>query len=335
MSNSRLIITADNNNEGQVVVNLAQVPDDDIRYNTNDKEEVMRAKAKERKRRKVAEQAWWEEKAQLEAERAEREKAEAKRAAREAEEERAHKEEEKHRAEEEREAKQKHKAKADKGDEARGEVRKVVMDPSCTCCARAQTVCEFIIDSNKKRIACMQCNLSKGKCCWPRDGKDTEAGPKAVGKVGKGKKRKADEETPEPGLSQKKQVKSRPTEVLEIDKPEAGGSGVTKARAGGLSGLEDKLKQLIDVTGLIANNLVGLFKLQEAVVKNSGRIADALEAIIDESFGFGVAVTPSDLGSSKLDLDELHEEAAWLQAEAKGEEEEEAEGGDDPMAEAE
>ncbi|KIN98413.1 hypothetical protein M404DRAFT_31417 [Pisolithus tinctorius Marx 270] len=90
MSDSRPIDTANNNNKGRVIVDWAQVPDDDIRYDTDNEEEVMRAK---------------EEQAQLEAKRAEREKAEAKRAAWEAEEERVRKEGEKHRAEEEKEAK--------------------------------------------------------------------------------------------------------------------------------------------------------------------------------------------------------------------------------------
>ncbi|KIN93962.1 hypothetical protein M404DRAFT_35528 [Pisolithus tinctorius Marx 270] len=207
------------------------------------------------------------------------------------------------------------------------------MDPGCTHCSRAKVACKFLVDGNKKQVACVRCNLSKGKCRWPGDGKDAEAGPKV--KADKGKKRKADEETPEPGPSQKKRAKSRPTEVLEIDEPEAGGSGVRKASAGGPSGLEEKLERLIDVAGLIANNLAGLFELHETVAENSGRIADALESIIDESFGFGVAVTPSDTGSSELDSDELREEAAWLQAEAEGEGDEEAEGEDDSMAEAE
>ncbi|KAI6033073.1 hypothetical protein F5J12DRAFT_887993 [Pisolithus orientalis] len=93
------------------------------RYDTNDEEEVMRVKAKERKQWKAAEQAWQEEQAQLEAERVEREKAKAERAERErakakkavqeAEEERVCKEEER------QEAKHKHKAEAMKGDEAR------------------------------------------------------------------------------------------------------------------------------------------------------------------------------------------------------------------------
>ncbi|KIO11700.1 hypothetical protein M404DRAFT_20319 [Pisolithus tinctorius Marx 270] len=192
------------------------------------------------------------------------------------------------------------------------------MDPGCTRCAWAQTVCEFIVDGNKKRIACMRCNLSKGKCRWPGDGKDTEASPKAV----KGKKRKV-KENAEARPSTQKWVKTsaRPIKVLDLDETEASRSGVKEASTARYSGLEGKLKRLIEAMGLIANNLASLFELHKTVVKNSGCIADALEAIIDESFGFGVAVTPLDLGSSELDLDELHEE--------------EAEGEDNPMAEAE
>ncbi|KIO05563.1 hypothetical protein M404DRAFT_25285 [Pisolithus tinctorius Marx 270] len=261
----------------------------------------MKAKSKERKRQKVAEQAqqeeqvWLEakrvEREQIEAERAERERVEAKRAERKAEEKRACKEEE-------------------ISSEA-AEVKKVVMDSGCTHCTWVKTICEFLVDGNKKQVTCIQCNQLKGKCWWPGDGKDTEASPKA--KVDKGKKWKADDEMPEPRLSQKKQVKLKLTEVLEINRPEAGGSGARKAITG----------------GLIANNLAGLFRLQEAVVKDSGWITDVLKAIINESYGFGVAVTPLDSGSSELDLDEPHEEAEWLQAEG---EEEEAKGEDEPMA---
>ncbi|KIN97337.1 hypothetical protein M404DRAFT_32322 [Pisolithus tinctorius Marx 270] len=345
MSDSRPIDAADNNNKGRVVIDWSQVSEDTIKYDTDDEEETMRAKAKERKRRKAAEQARREEQARLEAkrvererietERAEREKAEAEKAAREAEERRVRKEEER------REAERKRKAEAGKSDEAgaggasgeaAGEVKRVVMDPGCTRCTRAQVVCEFLVDGNKKQVACMRCNLSKGKCRWPGDGKDAEASPKAGPKVDKGKKRRADDETPEPGPSQKKWAKSKLTEVLEIDEPEAGGSGVRKAHAGGPSGLEDKLERLIDVAGLIANNLVGLFELQEAVVENLGRIADALEAMLDESYGFGMAVSPSDSGSSELDSDELREEADWLKNHGE-DEEEEAEGEDEDMAE--
>ncbi|KIN95088.1 hypothetical protein M404DRAFT_34479 [Pisolithus tinctorius Marx 270] len=302
MSDSRPITATDNDDEGQVVIDWTQLPDDDIRYDTDDEEEVMK-----------------EEQAQLEAERVVREKAETERIAWEAEEQRAE---------------------AGKGDEARADgseaskVKKVVMDPSCTCCARAQVICKFLVDSNKKQVACVRCNQSKGKCRWPGDGKDSEAGPKVASKADKGKKRKADDGMPEPGLSQKKRVKLKPTKVLEIDKPEVGGSGARKARAGRFLGLEDKLERLIDVAGLIANNLAGLFEAHEAVAENSGRIADALEAMLDESYGFGMAVSPSDSGSSKLDSDELHEEAEWLKT--HGEDEEEESGGEDePMAKAE
>ncbi|KIN99336.1 hypothetical protein M404DRAFT_30570 [Pisolithus tinctorius Marx 270] len=333
MSESRPISMTGNDNEGRVIVDWTQVADDAIRYDTDDEEEVMKAKAKERKRQKAAKQARREEQARLEAERVAREQAEAERIAWEAEEQRAREEEEKCRAEEEKEAEWTCKAKADKGDEAGGEVRRVVMDPGCTRCSQAKVACEFLIDSNKKQVACVRCNLSKGKCRWPGDGKDAEAGPKV--KADKGKKRKADEEMPEPGPSQKKWAKSRPTKVLEIDEPEAGGSEVRKASTGGPSGLEEKLERLIDVAGLIASNLAGLFELHETVAENSGHIADMLESIIDKSFGFGVAVTPSDTRSSELDLDELCKEAAWLQAEAEGEGDEEAEGEDDSMAEAE
>ncbi|KIO05404.1 hypothetical protein M404DRAFT_25531 [Pisolithus tinctorius Marx 270] len=321
MSDSRPIAVTDNDDEGWVVIDWTQLPDDDIRYDTNNEEEVMKAKAKERKRRKAAEQAWREEQARLEAERAAREKAEAERIAQEAKEQRVREEEERRRAEEEKEAERKCKAKANKGDEARGEVKKVVMDPSCTHCAQAQTVCEFIVDGNKKRVACVRCNLSKGKCRWPGDGKDAEAGPKI--KADKGKKRKADEETPEPGLSQKKRVKmsARPIEVLDLDETEAG--------AARYSGLEGKLERLIKAAGLIANNLASLFELHETAVENSGCIADALE-----SYGYRMAVSPLDLGSSELDSDELREEAKWLKA--HGEDgEEETEGEDEAMAEAE
>ncbi|KIO08764.1 hypothetical protein M404DRAFT_22628 [Pisolithus tinctorius Marx 270] len=346
MSDSRPITVTDKNDKGRVVIDWTQVLDDAIRYDTDDEEEVMKAKSKERKRRKAAEQAQQEEQAQLEeqarleakrverewieAKRAEREKAEAEKAAWEAEERRVCEEEERWEAE----------AEASKSDEAGaggasgepgGEVKRVVMDPGCTCCTQAQVVCEFLVDGNKKRVACVRCNQSKGKCRWPGDRKDAEASPKATTKADKGKKQKADEELPEPGPSQKKWVKSKPTEVLEIDEPEAGGSGERKAGAGGFSGLEDKLEQLIDIVGLIANNLAGLFKAHETVAKNSGRIANVLEAMLDKSYGFGMAVSPSDSGSSELDSDELHEEAEWLKAHGE-DEEEESEVEDESMA---
>ncbi|KIN99664.1 hypothetical protein M404DRAFT_30333 [Pisolithus tinctorius Marx 270] len=334
MSDSRLITVTDNNDKGQVIIDWTQVPDDNIRYDTDDEEEVMKAKVKERKRQKVAKQAQQEEQARLEAERVAREQDKAERIVQEAEEQRAFEEEEKCRAEEEKEAEWKCKAKANKGDEAGGEVKKVVMDPSCTRCTQVQVVCEFLVDGNKKQVACMRCNLSKGKCRWLGDRKDTEASPKVTSKANKGKKRKADDGTPKPGLSQKKRAKSKPTEVLEIDKPEVGGSGVRKAGAGGFLGLEDKLERLIDITGLIANNLVGLFEAHEAMAENSGRITDMLEAMLDESYGFGMAVSPSDSGSSELNSDKLCKEAEWLKTHGK-DEEEESKGEDESMAEAE
>ncbi|KIN97151.1 hypothetical protein M404DRAFT_32609 [Pisolithus tinctorius Marx 270] len=347
MSDSRPITATDKNDEGRVVVDWTQVSDDAIRYDTDDEEEVMKAKSKERKRRKAAEQARREEQARLEAERvererieaerAEREKVEAEKVAREAEERRAREEEERRKAE------RKRKAEAGKSDEAGaggasgeagGEVKRVVMDPGCTRCTRAQVACEFLVDGNKKRVACVRCNLSKGKCRWPGDGKDVEAGPKAATKADKGKKRKANEGSPEPGPSQKKRAKSKPTEVLEIDEPEAGGSGEREAGAERYSGLENKLERLIEAAGLIANNLASLFELHETAVENSGRIADALESLLDESYGFGMAVSPSDSGSSELDSEELREEAEWLRTHGE-DEEEETEGEDEAMAEGE
>ncbi|KIO12074.1 hypothetical protein M404DRAFT_19899 [Pisolithus tinctorius Marx 270] len=327
MSESRPITVTDKNDEGQVVVDWTQVSDNAIRYDTDDEEEVMKAKLKERKRQKVAEQAWREEQARLEAERAERErieaeraekeKAEAEKAAQEAEERRACKEEER------QEAKHRRKAKAGKGDETRGEVKKVVMDPGCTRCARANIVCEFVIDGNKKR------------CRWPGDGKDAEAGPKAR-RTDKGKKRKAEGENAKAGPSNQKRVRTSvgPTEVLDLDEFEAGGSGMKEASAARYSGLENKLERLIEAAGLIANNLTSLFELHETAVENLGRIADALESILDESYGFGMAVSPSDSGSSELDSDELCEEAEWLKNHGE-DEEEESEGEDESMAKAE
>ncbi|KIN94546.1 hypothetical protein M404DRAFT_34939 [Pisolithus tinctorius Marx 270] len=343
MSASRPITMTDDTSEGQVVTDWTQVSDDAIRYDTDDEEETMRAKAKERKRRKAAEQAWREEQARLEAERAAREQDEAERAAREraeaerivreAEEQRAREEEEKCRAEEEKEAEWKCKAEADKGDEAGGEVRKVVMDPGCTRCSRAKVACEFLVDGNKKQVACVRCNLLKGKCRWLGDGKDAEAGPKV--KANKGKKRRADDEMPEPGPSKKKaKVVDKPLEVLDVDEGETSGSRPRGPGVAAFSGLEDKLERLIDVAGLIANNLAGLFEAHETVAKNSGRIADALEVMLDESYGFGMAMSPSDSGSSELDSNELREEAEWLKT--HGEDEEEESGGEDEsMAEAE
>ncbi|KIN99653.1 hypothetical protein M404DRAFT_30301 [Pisolithus tinctorius Marx 270] len=332
MSELRLISTTGNNDEGRVVVDWTQVLDNAIKYDTNNEEGTMRAKAKERKRHKVAEQAWWEEQAQLEAERVAREQAKAERAEREkakriaweAKEQRVRKDEERCKAEEEREAEA-------SGSKA-SKVKKVVMDPGCMCCTWAQVICEFLMDGNKKQVACVHCNQSKGKCQWPGDRKDSEAGPRVISKANKGKKQKANDGTPEPGLSQRKQAKSKPTEVLEIDEPEAGGSGVRKASTRGPLGLEEMLEWLIDVVGLIANNLVGLFELHETMAENLGHIADALESLLDESYGFGMAVSPLDSGSSELDSEELHEEAKWLKAHGEGEEEE-SEGEDESMAE--
>ncbi|KIN98447.1 hypothetical protein M404DRAFT_31319 [Pisolithus tinctorius Marx 270] len=268
-------------------------------------------------------------KAQLEAERVEREKAKAKRAEQEAEEKRVHEEE-------------RHKAEARKGSEARarassseasGEVKKVVMDPGCTHCAQAKTICEFLMDGNKKQVACMWCNQSKGKCQWPSNGKDTEASPK-TGKVNKGKKQKADEEDAEAGPSKQKWVKTstRLIEVLDLNEPEASGSGLRESSTDRYSGLEDKLECLIDTAGLIANNLASLFELHETAVKTSGQIANALESLLDKLYGFRMMVSPSDSGSSELDSDELCEEANWLKNHGEDEEEEEAEGEDEGMA---
>ncbi|KIO04355.1 hypothetical protein M404DRAFT_26205 [Pisolithus tinctorius Marx 270] len=322
MSESRLITTTDKNDKGQIIVDWTQVLDDAIQYDTDNEEEVMKAKSKERKRQKAAEQA-----------QAEREKAEAEKAAWEAKETRVCKEEERW------EAKRKHKAEASKSDEAGtggtsgeagGEVKRVVMDPSCTCCTWAQVVCEFLIDSNKKRVACMHCNQSKGG-----DGKDAEATPKAAPKADKGKKRKADDKTPEPRPSKKKaKAVDKPLGVLDINEGETSGSRPRGPSAAAFSGLEDKLERVNNVTGLIANNLVGLFKAHEAMAKNSGRITDVLEAMFDESYSFRMAVSPLDSGSSELDSHELREEADWLKAHGKDEEEESG-GEDETMAKAE
>ncbi|KIN96357.1 hypothetical protein M404DRAFT_33330 [Pisolithus tinctorius Marx 270] len=297
------------------------VLDDAIRYDTDNEEEHE-------------EQVWLEAervaREQAEAERAEQERVEAERIAQEAEEKRACKEEEKCKAEEEKEAERKCKAKTGKSSEARGEVKRVVMDPGCTRCTWANTICEFLVDGNKKWVACIQCNQSKGKCRWPGDGKDAEAGSKA--KANKGKKWKADEEMPEPGPSQKKRAKSKVVEVLEIDEPEAGGSGLREASAERYSGLENKLKRLIEAMGLIANNLASLFELHETAVENSGCIANTLESLLDKSYGYGMAVSPLDLGSSELDSNELHKEAEWLRTHSK-DNEEETKGEDEAMAE--
>ncbi|KIN94334.1 hypothetical protein M404DRAFT_35152 [Pisolithus tinctorius Marx 270] len=329
MSDSRLVIATNNNNKGHAIVDWTQVPDDEIRYNTDDKEEVMKAKLKERKRHKWARE-------QAEAKRAERERAKAKRAEREAKERKVHEEEERW------EAKHKHKAEAGKGDEAsaggasgeaRGEVKKVVMDPSCTHCTQAQVICKFLVDSNKKQVACVQCNQSKGKCHWPGDGKDTKAIPKARG-VAKGQKRKADKENAKAGPSKQKQAKTnvRLTEVLDLDKPEASGSRLRETSVDRYPGLEDKPKHLIDAVRLIANNLASLFKLHETAVKNSGWIANALESLLNESYGYGMSVTPPDLDSSEFDSDELCKEAEWLKTHGE-DKEEESRGEDETMAE--
>ncbi|KIO03930.1 hypothetical protein M404DRAFT_26541 [Pisolithus tinctorius Marx 270] len=278
MSELRLITATDNDDEGWVIIDWTQMPDDDIRYDTDDKEEVMK------------EQAWLE----------------AERIVWDAEEQRAREEEERCRAEEEKEAKCKHKAEAGKSSEARasgnenGEVRKVVMDPS-----------------NKKHVTCVQCNLSKGKCCWPRDGKDAKASPKAR-KADKGKKRKAEEENAKARPSNQKQVRTsvRLTKVLDLDELEAGGSRMKEASMARYSGLENKLD---------------LFKLHETVVENSGCIADALKSLLNESYGYGMAVSPLDSGSSELDSDELHKEAEWLRTPGK-DNEEETKGEDEAMA---
>ncbi|KIO15008.1 hypothetical protein M404DRAFT_17858 [Pisolithus tinctorius Marx 270] len=255
MSDSRLTIMIDSD-KGQVPINWTQVLDDAIKYDTNNEEEMMRAKAKERK--------------------------------------------------------------------------------SCTHCAWAQVVCEFLMDSNKKWVACVWCNQSKGKCQWPRDRKDAKAGLKVTGKVNKGKKWKVNKENTEAGPSKQKWAKTsvRLVEILDLNEPKAGRSGLKEASVARYSALESKLKQLIEATGLIANNLASLFKLHETAVENLGlgQITNTLESKLDKSYGFRVAVTPSDLGSSKLNSDELHEEAEWLQAEG---EEEEAEGEDENMAKAE
>ncbi|KAI6144185.1 hypothetical protein BKA82DRAFT_4358630 [Pisolithus tinctorius] len=256
MSESRLISTTGNNDEGWVIVDWTQVSDDAIRYNTDDKEEMMRV---------------W-----LEGKRAAREKAEAERAEWE--------------AKEKREAEQRHKAKADDGDEARGEVKKVVMDPGCTRCARMAT--------------------RRG---WPA----CTATSQKAGRVDKGKKRKADEEMPEPGPSKKKlKAVDKPLEVLDIDEDEAGRSRPRGPSATVFSGLEDKLKCLINIMGLITNNLDCCGERDLPTLRV-----------------FGMAMFPSDLGSSELDSDELCEEADWLKAHGEDKEEESSRE-DETMAEA-
>ncbi|KIN95013.1 hypothetical protein M404DRAFT_34531 [Pisolithus tinctorius Marx 270] len=187
--------------------------------------------------------------------------------------------------------------------------------PSCTHCTWAQVICEFLVDSNKKQV-------------------DAEASPKA-GRVNKGKKQKANEETPEPGPSKKKLTAiAKPLEVLDVNEDEAGGSRLRGPSATAFLGLEDKLEHLIDVTGLIANNLVGLFEAHETMAENSGRIANVLEVMLNKSYSFGMAVSPSDSGSSELDSDKLCEEADWLKAHSEDKEEESGRE-DETMAEAE
>ncbi|KIN96571.1 hypothetical protein M404DRAFT_33066 [Pisolithus tinctorius Marx 270] len=247
MSESRPITVTDKNDEGWVVIDWTQVSDDAIRYDTDNEEEAERV-----------EREW------IEAKRAEREKAKAEKAAQEAEERRVHEEEERW------EAEHKCKAKAGKSDEAGtggtsgeagGEVKRVVMDPSCTHCTWVQVVCKFHVDSNKKRVACMHCNQSKGKCQWLGDGKDAKATPKAAPKANKGKKRKANDEMPEPGPSKKKvKAVDKLLEVLDVDEGKTSGSRLRGPGVAALLGLEDKLEHLIDIAGLIANNLVGLFE---------------------------------------------------------------------------
>ncbi|KIO05631.1 hypothetical protein M404DRAFT_25342 [Pisolithus tinctorius Marx 270] len=326
MSDSRPISATGNNNKSRVIVDWTQVPDDAIRYDTDNKEEVMKAKSKERKRQKAAEQAQHEEQVwleaervareQVEAERAEWERVEAERIVQETKEQRACEEGEKRKAEEEKEAERKHKAETGKSSEARGEVKRVVMDPGCTCCTRANTICKFLVDGNKKQVACIRCNQSKGKCQWPGDGKDAEAGSKA-GRSDKGKKRKANKENAEAGPSMQKRLRTsaRLAKVLDLDELEASRSGVKEASAARYSGLENKLD---------------LFELHETAVENLGHIADVPESILDKSYSVGMVVSPSDSGSSELDSDELHEEAEWLKD--HGEYEEESEGEDESMA---
>ncbi|KIO05559.1 hypothetical protein M404DRAFT_25278 [Pisolithus tinctorius Marx 270] len=326
MSESRPIVATDNNNEGCAIINWTQVPDNKIRYDTNDEEEVMKAKSEERKRCKAAEQAQQEEQAWLEAERVAREQAEAKRAEREkAKAEKAAWEAEERRVceEEERwEAKCKHKAKAGKSDEAGtggisgeagGEVKRVVMDPGCTHCTWVQVICEFLVDGNKKQ--------------------DAKASPKAGG-VNKGKKQKANKETPEPRPSKKKsKAIAKPLEVLDVNEDEASGSRLRGPSATAFLGLEDKLECLINIMGFITNNLAGLFEAHETMAENSGRITNALEAMLDESYSFRMAMSPLDSGSSELNSNKLHE-ADWLKAHSNDEEEESSRE-DETMAKAE
>ncbi|KIO05041.1 hypothetical protein M404DRAFT_25655 [Pisolithus tinctorius Marx 270] len=206
------------------------------------------------------------------------------------------------------------------------------MDPGCTCCAQAKVTCTFVIDGNKKCVACVQCNQSKGKCHWPGDGKDAKAGPKAI----KGKKRKVNEENAEAGPSNQKWAKmsTRLTEILDLDEAKASGSRLWETSTECYLGLEEKLEHLIDMVGLIANNLASLFELHETVVENLGCTADALESLLDKSYGYGMVVSPSDSGSSELNSDELCEEAEWLRTHSE-DDEEETEGEGEAMAKGE
>ncbi|KIN93912.1 hypothetical protein M404DRAFT_35607 [Pisolithus tinctorius Marx 270] len=144
-------------------------------------------------------------------------------------------------------------------------------EANCTHCAQAKVVCGFLVDGNKK------------------DKEDAEVSPKASGKVDKGKKQKIDEENAKAGPSKKKWAKSKLIEVLDINKYKVAEGRLREAGMG----------------GLIANNLASLYELHKTMIMNSGQIADHLEAILNESYGFGMAVTPSDSGSSELDADEL------------------------------
>ncbi|KIO15007.1 hypothetical protein M404DRAFT_17856 [Pisolithus tinctorius Marx 270] len=164
--------------------------------------------------------------------------------------------------------------------------------------------------------------------------KDAKASLKAAGRVNKGKKWKVDKETPEPGPSKKwVKVSVKLIKVLDLNEPKAGGSRLRESNAVQYSGLEGKLNWLIDAMGLIANNLASLFKLHKTAVENSSQITGVLEALLNESYGFRMVVSPADLGSSELDSNELCKEADWLKTHSK-DEEEEAKGEDETMAKA-
>ncbi|KIN99392.1 hypothetical protein M404DRAFT_30449 [Pisolithus tinctorius Marx 270] len=185
-------------------------------------------------------------------------------------------------------------------------------------------------------LACDTGLRSSGKCQWPRDGKDAKASLKAEGKVDKGKKQKVDDEDVKARPSKQKwaKISARLIKVLDLDEPKASGSRSWETIAECYLGLEEKLECLIDVAGLIANNLASLFELHETVVENPGQIANTLKLLLNESYGYRMAVSPSDLGSSELNSNELHEEAKWLKAHGK-DKEEETEGEDEAMAKAE